>query len=719
MGHTQVSAPVQSLRTGTVHQVVGGQLVKVYSHHPITPSVIEDHWAAMSNPSGAFRRYIVSMDDGLAIMAPAPVTAPAPVPTEEQPVTQVQPPVVNRWYLEKFGAQRYYEQEVPKPARRQGPKKQEILKPASPQAGVPQLSARSQVSAAQQPFTLPSGAIQTHLEVQEVLKPVPFPTPAFARWQDFGQYQPVHSMQAEAYRQYLKQAPFQYTHSMLAKAHREYLEREAQESAPLSFSAPVAAQQQAPFQPAHSMQAEAYPNPAYGQLFEQPAPQALAQEQEVLKPASVQALADDQMPGGGMEYNVEFGDFDALSESQSTPATLESRERVFVDLTVEEEEKEQVPVSLSEVETEDEWVIINPSQEIVDEVRRAENKKLTERKKELSRVLNSGAARRWYNSFISAPINHQRAYCNQYWGSDQLALDDVKELIQYFDDFTATRLHRLSYEAMANDPPLVPDDNGGERPMTFDEIQQAVQKDLRNLRTQKSHDIMSHFEPITSKRKRSKAAEEPQPEEPAKKQKKARKPKTLPTPSPEDSDVDAVGDDDDEDLVTPQALLIPTPDSTELDSGLEIQAEQYELSDELVAEFNRAYEQVQWEENPTFSPLEIEYSHEEGKSREEQSNEDEDKNEDKGGSDVPAALTVGDDGFWEEWTRLNPNWDSDEDEDKDESGEPAAVTADNDRALEEWKRLNPDWAAEDSDEDEKEEKMACDGASSSEESEEE
>ena len=537
--NAQVSASIRKLRTGTVHQVVGGKLVTVYNHHPITPSVIEDHWAAMSSPSRAFRRYIVSMDDGLALQGPAPVAAPVPVPNEEQTIAPVKPPVVNRWYLEKFGAQRYYEQEVPKPAHQQGPKKQEVPKPASLQARVPQRNARSQASAAQQPFTLPPEATQAYLEEQEVLKPVPFPVPFAAPWHEFDQYQPAHSMQAEAYRQYLKQ--------------------QALKSAPFSLSALVAAQQQVPFQSAHSMQTEADPDPAYGQLFEQTAPQVFAQEQEVLKPAPFQAPVNDQMPEGGMEYNVappplptpESDDFDTPSENQWTPATLESPEQVLIDRTGEEEEKDQVLVDLQGLEIEDEWVIINPTQEMADEAKRAENNKLTERKKELSRVLHSGAARRWYNSFIAAPSGYQRAYCNRYWGSNQLALDDVKEVIQYFDDFNATRLHRLFHEAMANNPPLVSDNNGGERPMTFDEILQAISKDLQDLRDLKRQTAMSQIEPTTSKRKRSKAVKETQPEKPAKrpKQKKAGSPKNLPTPSLEGSDVDAPGENDDEPAV--------------------------------------------------------------------------------------------------------------------------------------------------------------------------
>jgi hypothetical protein len=637
----QISASIQNIRTGTVHQIVGGKLVMVYYHHPIIPSVIEDHWAAMCNPSRAFRRYIVSMDDGLALLAPDPVAA------EEQSVAPVKPPVVNHWYLEKFGAQRYYEQEVPKPAHQQGSKKQEVPKPASPQARVPQRNARIQASAAQQPLTLPPGAIQAYPKDQEVLKPAPFPVPFAAQGHDFDQYQSARSMQAEAYRQYLKQqalksapfsfsaliaaqqqVPFQSAHSMQTEAYPDLAYGQLfEQTAPQVFAQEQEVLKPAPFQSAHSMQTEAYPDPAHGQLFEQTAPQVFAQEQEVLKPAPLQVLVNDQIPEGGMEYNVAhpplptsgFGDFNAPSENQWTPVTLESPEQVLIDLTGEEEEKEQVLVDLPELATEDGWVIINPTQEMVDEARRAENKKLTERKKELSRVLYSGAARRWYNSFIAAPSSYQRAYCNQYWGSNQQALDDVKEVIQYFDDFNSTRLHRLFHEAMINDPPLVSDNNGGERPMTSGEILQAINKDLLDLRDLKCQTVMSRVEPTTRKRKCSQVANETQPEKPAKrlkKQKKASSLEELPTPPPENSDADAPGEDDDE----------------------------------------------------------------------------------------PAALTADNDRALEEWKAQNPGWaDEESDEDEDESEDPASLTADNDRALEEWKRLNPNWAVEDPDEDEEEE----------------
>jgi hypothetical protein len=185
---------------GTVHQFVARQLVMVYLHHPITPSVIEDHWAAKTGPPRASQRYIVSMDDGLDI-PDLPVPAPVPVavlaPTRDQPATTVEPPIVNVWYLEKFGAHHYYKQEVPKPARRQVTGKQEVQKPARSVQFL-QRSPQDQIHAAQQPFSLPPAAIQAHLGEQEVLKPAPnlFSAPT-ATQQVYDQ--PAYSLQNEVY----------------------------------------------------------------------------------------------------------------------------------------------------------------------------------------------------------------------------------------------------------------------------------------------------------------------------------------------------------------------------------------------------------------------------------------------------------------------------------------------------------------------------------------
>jgi hypothetical protein len=473
---------------GTVHQFVARQLVMVYLHHPITPSVIEDHWAAKTGPSRASQSYIISMDNGLDVpdlQTPAPVPVAVPVTTREQPATTVEPPVVNVWYLQKFGAQHYYEQEVPEPARRQVARKQEVQKPAR-SAQFPLRNARDQRYVTHRPFSLPSAAIQAHLGEHEVLKP-----------------------------------------------------------APSSFLAPVAAQQQVYDQSAHTLQTEVYSDLDLEKFLSQPLSEA-----EMEFNASSQNVAP--LPLAGLA---------TATREQQTPATPESRKKVLIDLTEEEDEED--------------WVLVELTSDDIKEEKKAGNKKFFALKKFLSRVLY-GKALKWYSTFLAAPTHHQRAYYDEYWWkSDQAALEDISHVSHVFGDFATTRLFSLKYRALVKHRPLVSDDNGGQRQMTLDEINVLISTEASEYRRQIT---APDPEPATSKRKCS-TTKELQSEKPAKKQ-KARKPKKLPTPPLEDPDEDAPGEDDDEYLVASQAPSTPALGSTKLDSELKFQDEESETSGE-------------------------------------------------------------------------------------------------------------------------------------------
>lgn len=103
---------------------------------------------------------------------------------------------------------------------------------------------------------------------------------------------------------------------------------------------------------------------------------------------------------------------------------------------------------------------------------------LEERKRCISRAFPERKGLAWYNSFLRAPERHQRAYCKQYWPSNEEAVANVGQAISLFDSFEATRLYNLRWEAMVKNPPLVEAEDG-QRPMTPEELEELLVKESR------------------------------------------------------------------------------------------------------------------------------------------------------------------------------------------------------------------------------------------------